>query len=90
MSEYTPGRHGELLRLIAGYLEDSGKSARWFGWQVARDFRLVPNLKRGQVYPYEVLLRAAERILAHYEGQTLIDMLGRQVIRPERRCAAVA
>ena len=81
-------RHADLVNLIWGYLEDSNRSARWFGLRVADDARLVPNLVRGQEYPASVLVAACERIRAFYEREALDAEAGGlfsgQVVRPER------
>lgn len=56
-----------LVGILGEYLEEIGKSARWFGWTVAADPRLIPNLRRGQRYPASVMLKIWKRLLDHYE-----------------------
>ncbi|MBX7482962.1 hypothetical protein [Qipengyuania qiaonensis] len=78
-------RHADLVNLIATYLEDSGRSARWFGLRIAKDARLVPHLARGQEFPSSVLVAACEHILAFYQREALSEVaFADQVIRPAR------
>ena len=83
-------RHADLVKLIHVYLGDRGRSARWFGLQVADDARLVPNLARGQHYPADILVAAVERMLAFYEREAadLDSFCASQVIHPARQAVA--
>jgi hypothetical protein len=53
-----------MLDLIDDYLAHTGKSARWLGVVAAKDPRLVPNLRRGQHYPAQIMLGLLERLMA--------------------------
>lgn len=62
-------RHAQLVEHIGDYLVETGRSARWFGFTVARDTRLLPNLRRGQEYGPEVMIKVYRWLLAHYQRQ---------------------
>lgn len=55
-------RNADLVRRIEGYARNRGQSARWFGLLVAKDPRLLSNLKRGRYVRPAVLQAAWERV----------------------------
>lgn len=70
-------RNSAMLALIDDYLDSTGKSARWLGIVAAKDPRFVPNLRRGQEYPAQIMLGLLGRLmisLSERRQKELVDI----------------
>lgn len=76
-STFLHPRHAELVTDLQDYLASVGGSERWLGLTVAKDARLMPNLKRGVSPSPTVLCALYERLVAH--NQTQVVRLGVQL-----------
>ena len=62
MTKKCHPRHALLVDRIEAYVRERRESARWFGLLVAKDAKLVPNLKRGQHIRPTVLYALWQRV----------------------------